>query len=223
MDGENDDLAGDNDQHSVQLNDVNTPRGYIMCGSIFCEERFTPVLLSKGFGAKVLSSIPCQPNSNLSFLKQNSINNPPEPDSKKYFETSDDLTENLQIGEIDDDDVEEEPLLLLDEEAFYLVCNNMLHVYTPDGILLNWRDIWNIFCSKKSSFPVYYSAYRFFREKKYVVKGGINFGVDFSVYRTVPSWCHSEMCVIVVDCVQEKDLSMSWRHVSSLTRVMPVR
>jgi hypothetical protein len=71
---------------------------------------------------------------------------------------------------------------------------------------------------------------------RYVVKTGVNFGVDYCIYNALPSECHSEMCVTIVDAWQDSTLStttavrarapadreLSWRHVTTLTRAMPV-
>ena len=61
------------------------------------------------------------------------------------------------------------------------------------------------------------------------MKSGLNYGVDYTIYNTLPSKCHSEMCVTVVDAVTTTGTvanstdNMSWRHLSTLTRVTPVR
>jgi hypothetical protein len=87
---------------------------------------------------------------------------------------------------------------------------------------------------------------------RYVVRTGINFGVDYCVYHALPSQCHSEMCVTVVDAWGDRRQGtaqggdtcssssaaacpagkvntaparmdeLSWRHVTTLTRVIPV-
>jgi hypothetical protein len=86
---------------------------------------------------------------------------------------------------------------------------------------------------KNSNFPLKYKVYEHFRSKNYVVKTGIHFGIDYSVYRTLPTLCHSEMCAIVVDSLQPRTIAdvekghvessgqIGWRHLSTLTRVMP--
>ena len=94
----------------------------------------------------------------------------------------------------------------------------------------------------------------------YIVRTGINFGVDYCVYHALPSVCHSEMCVTVMDawssgrpCIEQSNTTtsattdtdtttgsssssvvwqdqtsaarmdkLSWRHVTTLTRVIPV-
>ncbi len=59
----------------------------------------------------------------------------------------------------------------------------------------------------------------------YVVKSGIHYGVDYTVYRSHPSMCHSEMCVLVVDSLaqatDESSASFSWKYLSTLTRIVP--
>ena len=85
------------------------------------------------------------------------------------------------------------------------------------------------------------------------MKTGVHYGLDYTVYRTLPTHCHSEICAMVVDATVPLDLSapivdsstasrftesgadeeesecvplkcqQGWRHMSTLTRVMPVR
>ena len=104
---------------------------------------------------------------------------------------------------------------------------------------------------------------------RFVVKTGVHYGLDYAVYRTLPTHCHSEICAMVVDATKplylsdDVDISDSanedmssgstytcnisgeeggaedrveaemdgfvpskcqqgWRHISTLTRVMPV-
>ena len=59
---------------------------------------------------------------------------------------------------------------------------------------------------------------------RYVVKSGLYFGVDFAVYLDIPSRCHSELCVLVVDATGGEGADrLPWRQVGAVTRVMPVR
>lgn len=54
------------------------------------------------------------------------------------------------------------------------------------------------------------------------MRSGINYGVDYSVYRGSPKLCHSEICALVADgCNDDSSSALSWRHLSSLTRVIP--
>ena len=85
---------------------------------------------------------------------------------------------------------------------------------------------------KNGNFPLKYKVYSYFREQNYVVKTGVHYGLDYTVYRTLPTHCHSEMCALVIDATDKNDVSeglessashsqISWRHVSTMTRVMP--
>jgi hypothetical protein len=59
---------------------------------------------------------------------------------------------------------------------------------------------------------------------RYVVKGGLNYGVDFTVYKTTPLWCHSEICAMVVDARHEEDEQklISWNQIVAQTRITQV-
>jgi tRNA splicing endonuclease len=114
------------------------------------------------------------------------------------------------------------PLRLHDEEVFYLCSKGILllthgtdahkiikhpkEVDVEDEQLLTFSDeecislteLWSIF-SINPSFPLRYKVYEHFKAQGFVVKAGLNFGVDFTVYRMLPSHCHSEMCVYIVN------------------------
>lgn len=82
----------------------------------------------------------------------------------------------------------------------------------------------------------------------YVIRTGLNFGVDYCAYQSLPSECHSEMCITVVDALRAHEYKqimmtqgsgsasvhnpasqacwmdeLGWRHVTTLTRLIPVR
>ena len=121
------------------------------------------------------------------------------------------------------------PILLFDEEAFYLYSNGFLKVTNPDGSIVTSLQIWSKFLEKNEKFPLKYKVYSFFRDQGYVVKTGVHYGIDFAVYRTTPNRCHSEICAMVVDATSSLNIhddkpskcQQGWRHVSTLTRVMP--
>lgn len=121
------------------------------------------------------------------------------------------------------------PLLLFDEEAFYLFENKYLVLDLLDGSRVSLQQLWNRFLEKNKNFPIKYKVYSYFRDLGYVVKTGIHYGLDYAVYRTLPSMCHSEICAMVVDATVPFDVSdgvpskcqQGWRHISTLTRVMP--
>eukprot|EP01041_Mallomonas_annulata_P000067 gene67-78_t len=138
------------------------------------------------------------------------------------------------------------PLLLLYEEVIYLMQHELLNVLSVNNDELSIQDLWTIFCTKNKRFPIKYKAYHYFKEKGFIVKTGINFGMDFTVYRSLPSLCHSELCVLVLDATKplllshaidktkakERDNSNGndndndgsrpeWREIGAITRVMP--
>jgi tRNA-intron lyase len=121
------------------------------------------------------------------------------------------------------------PILLFDEEAFYLFANGYLKVTNPDGSIVTAMQIWSKFLEKNAKFPLKYKVYSFFRDQGYVVKTGVHYGIDFAVYRTTPNRCHSEICAMVVDATTPLNIhddnpstcQQGWRHISTLTRVMP--
>ena len=121
------------------------------------------------------------------------------------------------------------PILLFDEEAFYLFSNGYLKVTNPDGSIVTSLQIWSKFLEKNDKFPLKYKVYSFFRDQGYVVKTGVHYGIDFAVYRTTPNRCHSEICAMVVDATEPLNIhddkpsncQQGWRHISTLTRVMP--
>lgn len=124
------------------------------------------------------------------------------------------------------------PLLLFDEEAFYLFEKRYLVLDTLEGRRVTKQQLWTKFLEKNKNFPLKYKVYCYFRDLGYIVKTGIHYGMDFAVYRTLPSMCHSEICAMIVDATQPFDVSeglkglpstcqQSWRHISTLTRVMP--
>ncbi len=128
-----------------------------------------------------------------------------------------------------------------------------------NGDTVTLEELWRQFLEKCPLYPLKYKVYVFFRNQRYlaishalsrqsylsqsvcfsfVVKPGLHYGVDFTVYRSTPTHCHSEICVSVVDGVADGQTcrgvvgegagvaqcpdELSWRHVSTLTRVMPV-
>jgi tRNA splicing endonuclease len=125
------------------------------------------------------------------------------------------------------------PVMLFDEEAFYLFHQGRIGLITPDNANVTLTMLWTKFIEKNSNFPLKYKVYEYFRSKDFVVKTGIHFGLDYSIYQTLPTLCHSEMCVIVVDGLKPRTLEdmesgrvsnsgqIGWRHLCTLTRVMP--
>ena len=99
------------------------------------------------------------------------------------------------------------PLLLFDEEAFYLFVNQHLVLQLPNGKPVTTNILWQKFSEKNNQFALKYKVYAFFRDQGFVVKTGVHYGLDYAVYRTLPTLCHSEMCAMVIDATQPLDLS----------------
>lgn len=56
--------------------------------------------------------------------------------------------------------------VLLDEEALYLVENNLLEVYDHNSqLLVGNEELWALFCSKLSTFPIKYKVYLYFKNR----------------------------------------------------------
>lgn len=152
---------------------------------------------------------------------------------------------------------DEYTLILHDEEALYLLEVGVVEIvqyqFSPnnsESVVLDDTSLLQLFTRKRSSFPVYYKVYHYFKSRGYVffsfyfssrkvailrydftlkfrfvVRLGMNFGMDYSIYRLSPTKCHSEICVQVIDARksgEDIDPLLSWRNISTLTRVMPV-
>mmetsp|Transcript_28079 Transcript_28079/g.47474 ORF Transcript_28079/g.47474 Transcript_28079/m.47474 type:complete len:171 (-) Transcript_28079:560-1072(-) len=147
-------------------------------------------------------------------------------------------------------------LLLLDEEALYLTINNKITVYqfppstaTPSSAVydvalsssiapfaVSAEELYTLFQRKYSKFPLKYKVYSYFRDQGCCVHTAVNYGLDYAIYQTLPSLCHSALSVLVVDGVTAEaassaatdvgmeygDESLRWTHVSAMTRVMGV-
>ncbi len=131
-----------------------------------------------------------------------------------------------------DTENDKSPMILFDEEAFFLFRLGILELQHEDGTSVTEQELWGKFLDKNNNFALKYKVYSYFRERNYVVKTGIHYGLDYAIYRTLPTHCHSELCALVVDGTQKTDVTgglesaastsqVSWRHVSTMTRVMP--
>uniref|UniRef100_A0A6M2F2N0 tRNA-intron lyase n=1 Tax=Populus davidiana TaxID=266767 RepID=A0A6M2F2N0_9ROSI len=85
------------------------------------------------------------------------------------------------------------------EEAFYL-CYSLkcLKIAGEDNCVKNDLDLWLYMKLKKEKFPDFYKAYSHLRMKNWVLRPGLQYGVDFVAYRHHPSLVHSEYAVIVL-------------------------
>lgn len=112
---------------------------------------------------------------------------------------------------------------LLDEEALYMLLNNSIRLD------VSAETLYSLFYSKYSRFPLKFKVYEYFKSKGFVVKGGTNYGLDYTVYRASPKLCHSEVCAYVIDGTAPRkgtendpdNGALSWLELTTLTRVMP--
>ncbi|XP_022732203.1 tRNA-splicing endonuclease subunit Sen2-1-like [Durio zibethinus] len=85
------------------------------------------------------------------------------------------------------------------EEAFYLCFSlKCLKVVGEDGCIKSNEELWGHWKSKKVVFPVSFKAYSHLRHKNWIVRSGLQYGVDFVAYRHHPALVHSEYAVLAV-------------------------
>ena len=114
-----------------------------------------------------------------------------------------------------DPEQDNSPMILFDEEAFYLFKMKLLELQHEDGTVVTLQELWNQFMEKNPNFPVKYKVYSHFRDQHFVVRTGIHYGLDYAVYRTLPSHCHSEYCAMVVDGTNPNDVSEGLQSAAS--------
>lgn len=72
-----------------------------------------------------------------------------------------------------------------------------LKIVGGDGKPMSCLEMWDRMKSARDSFPRFYKAYAHLRAKNWVVRPGIQYGVDFVVYRHHPALVHSEYAALV--------------------------
>ncbi|AED97297.1 splicing endonuclease 2 [Arabidopsis thaliana] len=84
------------------------------------------------------------------------------------------------------------------EEAFFLHYNlKCIKISLQGRCLENEVDTWLYMKSKRPNFPMFFKAYSHLRSKNWVLRSGLQYGVDFVAYRHHPSLVHSEYSVLV--------------------------
>lgn len=85
------------------------------------------------------------------------------------------------------------------EEAFYLCyALKCIKVSVEDCQVRSDEELWHYMKTKEAKFPVFYKAYSHLRKKNWVVRSGLQYGVDFVAYRHHPSLVHSEYAVLIL-------------------------
>ncbi|KAJ1608158.1 hypothetical protein OJ253_2049 [Cryptosporidium canis] len=54
-----------------------------------------------------------------------------------------------------------------------------------------------------------YIIYKYFKEKNYIIKDGLKFGVDYTLYHKSPSIAHGKHCILVCRFIQSDDQTES--------------
>ncbi|MEB3861923.1 MAG: tRNA-intron lyase [Desulfurococcales archaeon] len=96
------------------------------------------------------------------------------------------------------------PLKLSLMEALYLVEKGMLEVYKPDGSPVGVGELRSIL-ERHPRFRLLYRVYVDLRDRGLVVRPGLKFGADFTVYRIGPGIDHAPFIVNVVGLDEEID------------------
>lgn len=94
---------------------------------------------------------------------------------------------------------------------------------------VDMESVYAMFYAKNSRFPLKFKVYEYFKDRGFIVRGGTNYGLDYTIYRASPKLCHSEICAYVVDGTHPRgdsgnnpdNGSLSWQELTTLTRVMP--
>ncbi|XP_010503178.1 PREDICTED: tRNA-splicing endonuclease subunit Sen2-1 [Camelina sativa] len=105
------------------------------------------------------------------------------------------------------------------EEAFFLFYKLNCIKISPHGRSLEDEvDLWRSMRSFKPNFAILYKAYSHLRLKNWIVRSGLQYGVDFVVYRHHPSLVHSEYAVLV-QSIGENDGLKAWSDVHCSVRL----
>ncbi|CAA7405795.1 unnamed protein product [Spirodela intermedia] len=100
------------------------------------------------------------------------------------------------------------------EEAFYLAhALSCLKISDASGgQLMDAEQLLKHIRSSRETFPDLYMAYAHLRSKNWVVRSGIQYGVDFVAYRHHPALVHSEYAVLVLgEAASSGDMSLCTR------------
>ena len=205
--------------------------GILKHNSVFVTDESSESLQEQGFGAKLLRPIVQRDPSCV--IRRVSKKKMLEMQQQMLDDETGGLAAASLLGEVDDGEAvdsssssaaaavsvphvnisrpanadQSAPLLLFDEEAFYLFVNQHLVLKLPNGKPVTTNILWQKFSEKNNQFALKYKVYAFFRDQGFVVKTGVHYGLDYAVYRTLPTLCHSEMCAMVIDATQPLDLS----------------
>ncbi|KAL1208586.1 tRNA-splicing endonuclease subunit Sen2-2 [Cardamine amara subsp. amara] len=105
------------------------------------------------------------------------------------------------------------------EEAFFLLYNlKCIKISLPGRYLEDEvADTWLYMKSKRPNFPMFFKAYSHLRSKNWVLRSGLQYGVDFVAYRHHPSLVHSEYSVLVQS--SDSDRLRVWSDIHCAVRL----
>ncbi|MHA1976179.1 MAG: tRNA-intron lyase [Candidatus Hodarchaeales archaeon] len=90
----------------------------------------------------------------------------------------------------------ERPLELTLLEAAFLLENNTIRIFEDDREIS--KDQLLVICKERfAKFEDLYTVYKHLRDKRYIVRPGLKFGTDFSVYRRGPGIDHAPFLVSI--------------------------
>ncbi|XP_057782709.1 LOW QUALITY PROTEIN: tRNA-splicing endonuclease subunit Sen2-2-like [Salvia miltiorrhiza] len=85
------------------------------------------------------------------------------------------------------------------EEALYLCfVLKCIKVVGENKCAKNDQELWRYMTAKRVGFPILFKAYSHLRRKNWVVRAGVQYGVDFVAYRYHPALVHSEYAVLAL-------------------------
>ena len=121
-------------------------------------------------------------------------------------------------------------LRLSPTEALYLLEQGVIAVVDEKGSPVEFKELWTRLSSQYKDLRVEYPVYKALRQSGLVVRSGLKFGADFTVYRLGPGLEHAPYIVHVVaydeeleptDIVRAGRLSHSVRKAFILASVEP--
>ncbi len=89
-------------------------------------------------------------------------------------------------------------------EALYLAEKGVLNVEDMDGREVDVEELRKML-AEKARFNLLYTVYKDLRERGFIVRPGLKFGADFTVYRYGPGIDHAPFIVNVVEAKREID------------------
>ncbi|AOL15962.1 tRNA-intron lyase [Sulfolobus sp. A20] len=112
------------------------------------------------------------------------------------------------------------PLELSLIEGVYLVKKSLMQVFDNNNEVLGYTRLYELGSKTIDKFEIIYRVYEDLRERGFIVRSGMKYGADFTVYTLGPGIEHAPFVVISVDANQ--DLSphelLSFGRVSHSTR-----